>query len=266
MSNDEIKFIREILKSFSPKLLFCLNWQELLFSFFRNGKRALKKTRYLTFENHFKTEDFLFLINKKNGLEPLNLEALSREERELFYRKIVKLYFTQFFREGPLYFHFLERFFYTSNSSDLLFWKPLKGFESGVVLDEKFRKGLVELYTGLYEDNQSLTTKGLIKMGLLNELGDSFQTSEREREIKKHEELLSIVDNHFGVNTKDYNFNLNHLSLTMEKMISFITKYKVKLDSNFFILGLCLTSLYLCLKENEKGLNLDEIFLEVSSS
>ena len=46
------------------------------------------------------------------------------------------------------------------------------------------------------------------------------------------------MDNHFGVNTKDYKFNLNHLSLTMEKMISFITKYKVKLDSNFFILGL----------------------------
>ena len=265
MSNDEIKFIREILKSFSPKLLFCLNWQELLFSFFKIGKRAFEKTRYLTFENNFKTEDFLFLINKKNDLEPLNLEALSREERELFYRKLVKLYFTQFFKGGPLYFHFLESFFYTSDSSDLFFWKPLKGFESGVVLDERFRKGLIELYTGLYEENQSLSTKGLIKMGLLNELADISQQEERDREIRKHEELFSIVDKHFGMNTKDYKFTLSHLALTMEKMTSFIIKYKIKLDSNFIILGLCLTSLYLCLKENEQGLNLDEIFLEASS-
>ena len=50
----------------------------------------------------------------------------------------------------------------------------------------------------------------------------------------QREDLLSIVDNHFGVNTKDYNFNLNLLSLTMKKMISFITRYKVKLDLIFF--------------------------------
>ena len=265
MSKDEVKFLREILKTFSPKLLFCLNWQELLFSFFRTGKRAFEKTRYLSFENNLKTEDFLFLINKKEGVKPLNLKTLSSSKRQIFYRKLVKLYFTQFFRGGPLYFHFLESFFYTSDSSDLFFWKPLKGFENGVVLDEKFRKGLVELYTGLYEDNQKRSTKGLIKMGLLNELEDISQQEERDREIKKHEELFSIVDKHFGMDTKDYKFTLSHLALTMEKMTSFITKYKIKLDSNFFILGLCLTSLYLCLKENEKGLNLDEIFLEASS-
>ena len=264
MSNDEVKFIREILKNLSPKVLFCLKWRELLFSFFKNAKRGFEKTP-LGLEQKNKTEHFSLLKGKTDGLEPLNLKALSPIEREKFYRGVVKLYFTQFFRGGPLYFHFLESFFYTSNSSNLFFWKPLKGFEKGVTLTENFRKGLLELYTGLYENNQSLTTEGLIKMGLLSESGDRLNQAERERETKKREELLSIVDKHFGMDTQNFKFNLNHLALTMERMTSFIIKYKVKIDSNFFILGLCLTSLYLCLKENEKGLNLDEIFMEARS-
>ena len=263
MSKEELNFLLDILKNFSPRLFWCLEWRELFHTFFKNLKRGIKKTDILDIEQKFKTEYFVLLLNERSEVYPLDVKKLDPLSQELFNRELVRLYFTQILHERPFYFNFLEKYFYTDSSVDLFYFKPLNGFQSGCTLDENFKIGLTELYKGLYEKKDNLKTEGLIKMGLLKKLVEGATEREKAREIEKRRELFLIVESHFGSNINNYFFDLKHLSSTMKKLTDFVKKNKIKIDSNFILFFLCLTSLYLCLQGNKKGLNLEEIYFEV---
>ncbi|MDC0255573.1 hypothetical protein OAK75_11795 [Bacteriovoracales bacterium] len=266
MSQDEVQFLRKVLKILSPKIIISLNWVDLFESLIDKLKFSLNDSnKKKAIKGSFNTKYFRLLLENNGALEPLVLKKLNVSKKQKFFEELMRLYFVQIFCERPFYFNFLEIYFFTNPSADIFYFKPLSGFSNGSLLDKEFKEGLKELYRGLYEKKQKTAIYGLIKMGLLNDIKNIKETSEKDLELKKHYELMNIVSDHFGSNIKQYIFDLKDLSSISEKLIAFVKKNKVKIDSNFIIFSLCLTSLYLILKENKKGINLEKIYYEVKS-
>lgn len=148
---------------------------------------------------------------------------------------ILELYFRQLhFKEGMFLDLRAKNF---SQEDDRFTWNPNSMWAS---FSPSFIGALEKLYDGFYFGDDQLFHQGLIETGLINE---SWKRSDQD-------EMKKLFKAHFGSAIETpMEFKLALFQKSFQNVFSFLMEKKVKLSTDFLILGVMLVTLYLSLEE-----------------
>jgi hypothetical protein len=126
-----------------------------------------------------------------------------------------------------------------------------------VKLDDHFRRSLLSLYKGYYEENTSLFEEGLAGVGLIRE---DFSVTERM-------EIQKIFLDHFGPGDQtEIVFSTSHFLTSFERIFRFILDKNLSISGQFLHLGICLSTLYLALEELANPLNVRRAYMQAKGN
>jgi hypothetical protein len=215
-------------------------------------------------------KDFSILLN------PTNLKAFNKIELFNLSRKVLKTEVPPLaeetqsalseglvFRQGDLGTYALRVYFYQilinkPFSLDLRgsrFWYDthwrFNGESLGFEFDSSFLVALSDTYSIYYQDSAPSLRNSLRSMGLI-------QSDWSERDA---EDLEGLFLKHFNEGRSEaQNFKLSGLLHSFANIFSFIKSRNSKVPSQFGILGVCLTSLYMTLDPIEEPLDVRSCF------
>lgn len=155
--------------------------------------------------------------------------------RHMVGEKIIKLYFHQITHPGPMFLDLRLNGFGVEENQ--IVWNPstLWGEFS---LD--FVNGLKDLYAGFYGQNDQIFQQGLIKSGLVSS----------EWSMADKEKMALLFRAHFGSALDEpMAFRLKSFQQSFQAVFAFLLEKKVKLTTDFLLLGVMLVTLYLALEE-----------------
>ncbi len=170
-------------------------------------------------------------------------DALSTKEKG---EAILELYFLQVL-VGKKIFLDLRPGRFREEAGGLI-WSP-----NGLHCDLKndFQTGLVNLYSGFYQNNQDSYEKGLAQIGLISE-GDTQE---------ERAEMMRIFNDHFGDGDQEaVKFEMKHFVDSFHQIFDRIFHQHKKLSEDFVYLGIYLVTLYLHLEKNGEALNVRAAF------
>lgn len=157
------------------------------------------------------------------------------QARHLVGEKILELYFRQIARPGPMFLDLRLAGF--SVHENLIQWNPTSLWAE---FSEDFVAGLSDLYAGFYGLDDELFQRGLLKSGLTQ--------SHWSDEDKAH--MAELFRAHFGTALDTpMAFNLEAFQKSFQTVFAFLLEKKVKLTTDFLLLGVMLVTLYLSLEE-----------------
>jgi hypothetical protein len=148
---------------------------------------------------------------------------------------VLELYFAQIVNPSGLFLD-LRRKHFAIDEKHIVTFTP-NGF--WVKWQEPFREGLLNIYTGYYEDRSDLIDKGLGQIGLIN----SEMSPNEVLEVKNM--LLA----HIGGDYRQQKFLIADFTASFERFFNFLLDKKIRLSADFLYLGIYLASLYHCLQE-----------------
>ena len=119
---------------------------------------------------------------------------------------------------------------------------------------DSFRKGILTLYDGFYEGDDSIFEAGLEATGLL----DRSWPTEDQVEIK------NLFRSHFGSSLeRPMEFRIRQFQETFMRIFQFLIRKKVRLSSEFMLFGIYLVTLYLALEAAGSEHEVKKLYLEV---
>lgn len=231
-------FLKDILPYISPRVFdlidiptVALNMGKISYQYMfskgiERGKSSLEK--FLPSVVSFSSIDGDSLSNKEKG------EA------------ILELYFLQVL-VGKTIFLDLRPGRFKEETGGLI-WSP-----NGLHCDFKndFQTGLVNLYSGFYQNDQDSYEKGLAQIGLISE-----SDTQEERA-----EMMRIFNDHFGDGDQEaVKFEMKHFVDSFHQIFDRIFHQHKKLSEDFVYLGIYLVTLYLNLEKNGEALNVRAAF------
>jgi hypothetical protein len=162
---------------------------------------------------------------------------------------ILELYFRQLFNKEGMFLDLRLKHFSKSNKQ--IHWSPGHLWSN---FSPSFQEGLASLYDGFYYQEDNLFRQGLLQTGLIS----STWSIEDQREMER------LFKAHFGDTLKvPMSFNLKTFQDSFHNVFDFLMKKKVKLSTDFLILGVMLVTLYLNLEELGGSYPVAEIYKKV---
>lgn len=157
------------------------------------------------------------------------------EARRLLGGKILSLYFRQIQQTGPMFLDLrLQGFGVDANE---VTWNPTSlwsEFSAG------FTAGLSDLYGGFYGQDEERFLRGLASTGLTR---DEWSAADKAR-------MAELFRAHFGQALDEpMAFELEKFQASFQAVFNFLMEKKVKLTTDFLLLGVMLVTLYLSLEE-----------------
>ena len=131
--------------------------------------------------------------------------------------------------------------------------KKMKWIPNGLYcqFDHVFHQGLINLYSGFYQQNDELYEKGLNELGLISNDDNADQ----------RDEIKNIFSDHFGANDQTkVKFEMNHFVHSFHLIFDRIFHQQKKLSEDFVYLGIYLVTLYLHLGPLETQLDVRKSF------
>jgi predicted unusual protein kinase regulating ubiquinone biosynthesis (AarF/ABC1/UbiB family) len=155
--------------------------------------------------------------------------------RRMVGEKILEIYFDQITRPAPMFLDLrLNRFGVEENQ---IVWNPSSLWGE---FSPDFVKGLKDLYAGFYGQDDQLFQLGLLKSGLVS----------NEWSIADKEKMAHLFRAHFGSALDEpMAFRLKSFQQSFQAVFAFLLEKKVKLTTDFLLLGVMLVTLYLALEE-----------------
>lgn len=148
---------------------------------------------------------------------------------------ILELYFRQLQSPDGMFLDLRLRHF--AGGPDTYQWNPNSMWAS---FSPSFREALGKLYDGFYFGDDQIFHEGLIETGLISQEWSETDQLEMKRLFKAH--FGSAID-------QPMTFQLSTFQASFQNVFSFLLKKKVKLSTDFLILGVMLVTLYLSLEE-----------------
>jgi hypothetical protein len=176
--------------------------------------------------------------DKLAGLLPQNISfseeisnaTLTDDQKPILGAAILELYFRQLNHPQAM---FLDlRLNHFGIFSGQIKWNPSSLWGS---FSPSFAIGLKELYQGFYTKDDLLFRKGLVASGLVQSSWDENDKLEMERLFKAH--FGKAID-------EAMDFKLSSFQDSFEKVFQFLMLKKVKLETDFLVLGVMLVTLY----------------------
>lgn len=238
--------LKDILKHIPTLMLDVIDWKILLKDFSQLAASWSSEKEY---------QAALLVVNKKiTTLAPLQLAKKKNiapiEPHYSFGTVVLKLYFYQVLKPGPLFLDLNLKNFY--RDEDSFIWSP-KAFWGE--FSEPFQKGLKDIYQGYYLNEDQLFRSGLYTTGLIHQ-------DWKESDITK---LEGLFKNHFGGVKQDaISFNLKEFQDSFKNIFHFLMEKKVKLSTDFLLLGVVLTTLYLSMEKIGGEHDVKQAYLQVS--
>lgn len=148
---------------------------------------------------------------------------------------ILELYFRQLHFKDGMFLDLRAKNF--SQQGELFTWNPNSMWSS---FSSSFISALEKLYDGFYFGDDNLFHQGLIETGLISE----------NWSIEDQDEMKKLFKAHFGsaINAP-MEFKLERFQESFQNVFKFLMLKKVKLSTDFLILGVMLVTLYLSLEE-----------------
>ncbi|MBY0515294.1 MAG: hypothetical protein K2P81_00190 [Bacteriovoracaceae bacterium] len=157
------------------------------------------------------------------------------EARKMLGEKILSLYFKQITQTGPMFLDLRLSGFSVSEKG--YGWNPTSLWAQ---FTDGFVEGIRELYNGFYFQDNELFKRGLVLSGLVQE---SWSEEDKEK-------MASLFKAHFGqALDAPMKFKLDEFQKSFQSVFSFLLEKKVKLTTDFLLLGVMLVTLYLSLEE-----------------
>ncbi len=157
------------------------------------------------------------------------------EAREMLGSKILSLYFRQLKSQGPMFLDLRPQTFGVEDNK--ICWHPSPLWAE---FSATFKAGVSDLYAGFYGQNEERCRKGLEQTGLIHP-----SWSEADKEHMAH-----LFRAHFaGALDRSMSFKLSEFQTSFQKIFAFLMEKKVKLTTDFMLLGIMLVTLYLSLEE-----------------
>lgn len=155
--------------------------------------------------------------------------------RHMVGEKILELYFKQITRPGPMFLDLrLSGFGVEENQ---IVWNPTTLWGE---FSSDFVTGLKDLYAGFYGQNDQLFQQGLLKSGLT---AIDWSNTDKEK-------MAQLFRAHFGSALNEpMSFRLMSFQQSFQAVFAFLLEKKVKLTTDFLLLGVMLVTLYLALEE-----------------
>lgn len=148
---------------------------------------------------------------------------------------ILELYFRQLKNKDGMFLDLRLRHF--SGSENRFMWNPNSMW---TCFSPAFREALQKLYDGFYLGSDQVFHDGLVETGLISQDWSVEDQLEMKRLFKAH--FGSAID-------QPMEFKLASFQESFQNVFSFLMKKKVKLSTDFLILGVMLVTLYLSLEE-----------------
>ncbi len=148
---------------------------------------------------------------------------------------ILELYFRQLQNPEGMFLDLRLKHF--SGDTPAYQWNPNTMWAS---FSAHFREALRKLYDGFYLSDDDIFHQGLLETGLISQDWSQEDQLEMKRLFKAH--FGSAID-------QPMEFRLSTFQDSFQNVFSFLMKKKVKLSTDFLILGVMLVTLYLSLEE-----------------
>ena len=237
--------LKELSKHVPTVLFQTVEWSELAHELPKISRRMIQKEGYEDLYTANKT-----LLHPYNiMLTDLPLTQTKLNSDKWVGEKILTLYFTQLFSSDGLFLDLRSNHF--DNQYPELRWHPTSLWTQ---FDEKFRRGLLDVYEGFYLENDDLYYEGLEKIGLLK---TDFSPEDKKQ-------LGDLFRDQFGkALDEDMQFDLEHFKTSIIRMSDFMLKRKVHISKDFLYLGIYLVTMYSTLEETQAKLPVKQIYLEV---
>ncbi len=155
--------------------------------------------------------------------------------RHMVGEKILELYFKQITRPGPMFLDLRLNGFGVEENQ--IVWNPSTLWGE---FSTDFVTGLKDLYAGFYGQDDQLFQQGLLRSGLT-----SSDWSEADKQ-----KMAQLFRAHFGSALDEpMAFRLKSFQQSFQAVFAFLLEKKVKLTTDFLLLGVMLVTLYLALEE-----------------
>ncbi len=173
-------------------------------------------------------------------------ETIASQLQKSDAERILKIYFLQIMHGQKVFLDLSTKHF--SGSENILSWRPGSMWAE---FDQNFIDGMRLIYRGYYFQDDHQFEAGLIQCRLIN---DSWPLSQKA-------EVINVFKNHFsnGVNS-EVEFSLEQFKSSFTHIFKTLVKNKIKLDKNFFYLGIMLVTLYRTLNIIGGSYNVSKIF------
>lgn len=233
-------FFKEIFKHLPHALLELISWREMLAEVTVLSNRLLTNKGILEAQNE---------VRAITGPKIVFVEAPQVGVLDVFHgEKILKLYFMQIMKGKKIFLDLRPKYF--AGHGETLFWAP-NGLWAE--LDPDFAEGIRKVYSGYYQNNDSLFSEGMMEAGLIK----------KEWDESKKNEVLEVFKKHFsnGRNEKIV-FSIDAFKDSFTQIFKTLVKNKIQLDKNFLYLGIMLVTLYITLDQIDGEYDVTKIFIE----
>lgn len=236
--------LKELVKHVPTVLFQTVEWSELASEFPRLSKRMMTSEGY----DALVAAHERYLCSVKVKLVKTKLEKSRTSLSPPAGTIMLEIYFAQLFSSHGLFLDMRSQHF--SWSQEELHWKPGALW---VDFDPSFRKGMIKVYDGFYEEDKELFRQGLSEIGLLS----------LKWPMHDQEKLCQLFESQFrSADTEEVTFTLDHLRNSLIEMSQFLLSKKVSIHKDFLYLGVNLVTLYSSLEETKASFPVKDIYLE----
>jgi hypothetical protein len=240
--------LKELLTHVPTILFKVINWEEIASEIPLVTKKILKRDGFINFlqlqNEHLSPLNILI----KNSSQKNSQITFSEYEGDL----VLEIYFAQLFSPHGLFLDLRAQHFELQNHQ--LSWYPTGLW---IKFEEKFRQGLIKVYSGFYLQNDEVYLQGLREIGMIDE-----NWGEKD---KNH--LATLFKSHFGNALEEkMKFNLDHFKDSIFKVSHFMLEKKIHISKDFLYLGIYLVTLYDHLEKTNSPHPVKAIFLKTLST
>lgn len=237
--------LKELVKHVPTVLFETVEWSDLASELPKLSRRLLKKEG---FKELFAAQE-KFLRPHDIVLTEENITNIPAENDQWMACKILELFWLQLFSPHGIFLDLKTAHFATQKP--ILKWSPNSFWTK---LSDDFKSGLINVYDGFYQNNESLYEIGLTEIGLIS---PSWSPEDKKK-------LGELFKAQFTSSPQEkMTFNLEEFRNSMMKTTEFLLQKKVKIRKDFLYLGIYLVNLYSTLESTGESLSVGESYLRV---
>ncbi len=239
------KEYRLLLDYISPAAFKVVDWKGAMTQFMALSKHTFDKS-FLKELAEANVKLFSSQVQLKNlqGTEEMHFEG-SELTKTQFAELILDIYFSQFFSGSGVLLDLRLKHF--ENKNGYVIFDPGSFVHS---FKTKFRRGMLEIYRGYYQNRPEKMESGMLAVGLI-----------KNSDPAEIEETKEILFSHFGeANKSQVEFSLEHFKRSFHDLFLYLKQKDIRLTSDFLFLGTYLVTLYLALSKIGTPVNVKKVF------